>query len=297
MVNKKITSIDDLSVKDITLIAEQAIKFQNSKKVKLVKNPKNIFNLFLEPSTRTTVSFELAAKKLGHNSININFDKSSLSKGETFNDTMNTLISMKPDALIIRDKNDFSPQKISNNIDIPIINAGDGTNEHPTQALLDYCVIKSIFKNKKVSVAICGDIKHSRVAHSNIKLLTKLGYEIHLIAPSYFINKSETKKINPKITFHKDLKDINGIDVLMMLRVQKERIPRGVKNMMSLFKKDFCLQSRHLSNKPFLMHPGPVNRNIEISDEILDSYSKSLILDQVEMGVYLRMACLKYLLK
>lgn len=297
MVNKKITSIDDLSVKDITLIAEQAIKFQNSKKVKLVKNPKNIFNLFLEPSTRTTVSFELAAKKLGHNSININFDKSSLSKGETFNDTMNTLISMKPDALIIRDKNDFSPQKISNNINIPIINAGDGTNEHPTQALLDYCVIKSIFKNKKVSVAICGDIKHSRVAHSNIKLLTKLGYEIHLIAPSYFINKSETKKINPKITFHKDLKDINGIDVLMMLRVQKERIPRGVKNMMSLFKKDFCLQSRHLSNKPFLMHPGPVNRNIEISDEILDSYSKSLILDQVEMGVYLRMACLKYLLK
>ena len=297
MVNKKITSIDDLSVKDITLIAEQAIKFQNSKKVKLVKNPKNIFNLFLEPSTRTTVSFELAAKKLGHNSININFDKSSLSKGETFNDTMNTLISMKPDALIIRDKNDFSPQKISNNIDIPIINAGDGTNEHPTQALLDYCVIKSIFKNKKVSVAICGDMKHSRVAHSNIKLLTKLGYEIHLIAPSYFINKSETKKINPKITFHKDLKDINGIDVLMMLRVQKERIPRGVKNMMSLFKKDFCLQSRHLSNKPFLMHPGPVNRNIEISDEILDSYSKSLILDQVEMGVYLRMACLKYLLK
>ena len=297
MVNKKITSIDDLSVKDITLIAEQAIKFQNSKKVKLVKNPKNIFNLFLEPSTRTTVSFELAAKKLGHNSININFDKSSLSKGETFNDTMNTLISMKPDALIIRDKNDFSPQKISNNIDIPIINAGDGTNEHPTQALLDYCVIKSIFKNKKVSVAICGDIKHSRVAHSNIKLLTKLGYEIHLIAPSYFINKSETKKINPKITFHKDLKDINGIDVLMMLRVQKERIPRGVKNMMSLFKKDFCLQLRHLSNKPFLMHPGPVNRNIEISDEILDSYSKSLILDQVEMGVYLRMACLKYLLK
>jgi len=297
VVNKKITSIDDLSVKDITLIAEQAIKFQNSKKVKLVKNPKNIFNLFLEPSTRTTVSFELAAKKLGHNSININFDKSSLSKGETFNDTMNTLISMKPDALIIRDKNDFSPQKISNNINIPIINAGDGTNEHPTQALLDYCVIKSIFKNKKVSVAICGDIKHSRVAHSNIKLLTKLGYEIHLIAPSYFINKSETKKINPKITFHKDLKDINGIDVLMMLRVQKERIPRGVKNMMSLFKKDFCLQSRHLSNKPFLMHPGPVNRNIEISDEILDSYSKSLILDQVEMGVYLRMACLKYLLK
>ena len=112
MVNKKITSIDDLSVKDITLIAEQAIKFQNSKKLNLVKRPRNIFNLFLEPSTRTTISFELAAKNLGHNLININFDKSSLSKGETFMDTMSTIISMKPDALIIRDKNNFSPQKI-----------------------------------------------------------------------------------------------------------------------------------------------------------------------------------------
>jgi aspartate carbamoyltransferase catalytic subunit len=297
VVNKKITSIDDLSVKDITLIAEQAIKFQNAKKLNLVKNPKNIFNLFLEPSTRTTISFELAAKNLGHNLININFDKSSLSKGETFMDTMGTIISMKPDALIIRDKNNFSPQEISKNINIPVINAGDGTNEHPTQALLDYCVIKSIFKNKKISIGICGDIKHSRVAHSNIKLLTRLGYKIHLIAPNYFLNKSEITKINPEIKFHKDLKNINGIDILMMLRVQKERIPRGGKNMMDSFKKDFCLQSSHLSSKPFLMHPGPVNRNIEISDEVLDNYPKSLILTQVEMGVYLRMACLRYLLK
>ena len=297
MVNKKITSIDDLSVKDITLIAEQAIKFQNSKKLNLVKNPKNIFNLFLEPSTRTTVSFELAAKKLGHNSININFDKSSLSKGETFRDTMNTLISMKPDALIIRDKTNFSPQNISKNLKIPVINAGDGTNEHPTQALLDFCVIKSIYKNKKISIGLCGDIKHSRVAHSNIKLFTKLGYKLHLIAPSYFIDKTEVNKINPNITFHKNLKRINDIDVLMMLRVQKERIPKNGKNMMNSFKKDYCLLSEHLSSKPYLMHPGPVNRNIEISDNVLDNYPKSLILSQVEMGVYLRMACLKYLLK
>ena len=297
MVNKKITSIDDLSVKDINLISNQAIKFKNSKKIQFVKNPKNIFNLFLEPSTRTTVSFELAAKKLGHNSININFDKSSLSKGETFRDTMNTLISMKPDALIIRDKTNFSPQNISKDLNIPVINAGDGTNEHPTQALLDFCVIKSIYKNKKISIGLCGDIKHSRVAHSNIKLFTKLGYKLHLIAPSYFIDKTEVNKINPNITFHKNLKRINDIDVLMMLRVQKERIPKNGKNMMNSFKKDYCLLSEHLSSKPYLMHPGPVNRNIEISDNVLDNYPKSLILSQVEMGVYLRMACLKYLLK
>ena len=297
MVNKKITSIDDLSVKDINLISNQAINFKNSKKIQFVKNPKNIFNLFLEPSTRTTVSFELAAKKLGHNSININFDKSSLSKGETFRDTMNTLISMKPDALIIRDKTNFSPQNISKDLKIPVINAGDGTNEHPTQALLDFCVIKSIYKNKKISIGLCGDIKHSRVAHSNIKLFTKLGYKLHLIAPSYFIDKTEVNKINPNITFHKNLKRINDIDVLMMLRVQKERIPKNGKNMMNSFKKDYCLLSEHLSSKPYLMHPGPVNRNIEISDNVLDNYPKSLILSQVEMGVYLRMACLKYLLK
>jgi len=297
VVNKKITSIDDLSVKDINLIADQAIKFKNSKKIRVAKNPKNIFNLFLEPSTRTTVSFELAAKKLGHNPININFEKSSLSKGETFRDTMNTLISMKPEALIIRDKTNFSPQNISKDLNIPVINAGDGTNEHPTQALLDFCVIKSIYKNKKISIGICGDIKHSRVAHSNIKLLSKLGYKLHLIAPSYFINKTEVNKINPNITFHKNLKRINDIDVLMMLRVQKERIPKDGKNMMNSFKKDFCLMSEHLSSKPHLMHPGPVNRNIEISDNVLDNYSKSLILNQVEMGVYLRMACLKYILK
>jgi len=297
VVNKKITSIDDLSVKDINLISNQAIKFKNSKKNQIAKNPKNIFNLFLEPSTRTTVSFELAAKKLGHNSININFDKSSLSKGETFRDTMNTLISMKPDALIIRDKTNFSPQNISKDLNIPVINAGDGTNEHPTQALLDFCVIKSIYKNKKISIGLCGDIKHSRVAHSNIKLFTKLGYKLHLIAPSYFIDKTEVNKINPNVTFHKNLKRINDIDVLMMLRVQKERIPKNGKNMMNSFKKDYCLLSEHLSSKPYLMHPGPVNRNIEISDNVLDNYPKSLILSQVEMGVYLRMACLKYLLK
>ena len=297
MVNKKITSIDDLSVKDINLISNQAIKFKNSKKIQVAKNPKNIFNLFLEPSTRTTVSFELAAKKLGHNSININFEKSSLSKGETFRDTMNTLISMKPDALIIRDKTNFSPQNISKDLNIPVINAGDGTNEHPTQALLDFCVIKSIYKNKKISIGLCGDIKHSRVAHSNIKLFTKLGYKLHLIAPSYFIDKTEVNKINPNITFHKNLKKISNLDVLMMLRVQKERIPKDGKNMMNSFKKDYCLLSEHLSSKPYLMHPGPVNRNIEISDNVLDNYPKSLILSQVEMGVYLRMACLKYLLK
>ena len=297
MANRKITSIDDLSAKDIQSIAEKAIKFKNSKKRISENKPKNIFNLFLEPSTRTTISFELASKNLGYNSININFEKSSLSKGESFKDTMDTLMSMKPDVLIIRDKNNFSPMEIGKRSKIPVINAGDGTNEHPTQALLDYCVIREIFKKKKIKIGICGDIKHSRVAHSNIKLLSKLGYEIHIIAPTYFLDRKDLKKINNKIIFHKNLNSLKELDILMMLRVQKERIPKGAKNMMSSFKKEFCLQNKHLFNKPYLMHPGPVNRNIEISDDVLDNYPKSLILKQVEMGVFLRMACLQYILK
>ena len=194
MKNRKITSIDDLSAKDIHSIAELAIKFKKSKKRIAGNKTKNIFNLFLEPSTRTTISFELAAKNLGYNSVNINFEKSSLSKGETFNDTMDTLMSMKPDALVIRDKNNFSPMNIAKKSNVPVINAGDGTNEHPTQALLDYCVIKEIFKKKKIKIGICGDIKHSRVAHSNIKLLSKMGYQIHIIAPTYFLNRNELIK-------------------------------------------------------------------------------------------------------
>ena len=123
-----------------------------------------------------------------------------------------------------------------------------------------------------------------------------MGYQIHIIAPTYFLNRNELIKINDKIKFHKNLNYLEKLDVLMMLRVQKERIPKNGKNMMNSFKKDYCLLSEHLSSKPYLMHPGPVNRNIEISDNVLDNYPKSLILSQVEMGVYLRMACLKYLL-
>jgi aspartate carbamoyltransferase catalytic subunit len=210
---------------------------------------------------------------------------------------MDTLISMKPDALIIRDKNNFSPHEIYQKHDIPILNAGDGTNEHPTQALLDLCVIKSIFNDKKIRIGICGDIKHSRVAHSNIKLLTKLDHEIHIIAPNYFLDKAELTKINKKLVFHKSLSKLPKLDVIMMLRVQKERINRNAKIYINSFKKDFCLNSNHLKNKPFLMHPGPVNRNIEIESKVLDEYSKSLILRQVEMGVHLRMACLDFILK
>ena len=292
---RKITSIDDLSLKEINKIADDAIKFSlNKKKIKKSK-VKNIFNLFLEPSTRTTVSFELAAKKLGHNIININFDKSSLSKGETFNDTIATLVSMKPDALIIRDQKEFSPKEIYNNYKIPIINAGDGINEHPTQSLLDYALLKKKFGNKKITIGICGDIKHSRVAHSNIKLFTKLKYNIELIAPDYFLDKKELLKINKNISYSNSLDNIRNLDVIMMLRIQKERINKNLKSSVSKFKSQYCLNLNHLKSSPYLMHPGPVNRNIEISDQVLDTYHKSLILDQVNMGVYVRMACLEYL--
>ena len=292
---KKITSIDDLSLKDIKKIADNAIQFSlNKKKIKKTKI-KNIFNLFLEPSTRTTVSFELAAKKIGHNIININFDKSSLSKGETFKDTMSTLVSMNPDALIIRDQKEFSPRDIYNDHKISVINAGDGKNEHPTQSLLDYAILKKKFGNKKITIGICGDIKHSRVAHSNIKLFTKLNYNIEIIAPNYFIDKKSLLKINKNIKYRNSLNNIENLDVIMMLRIQKERINKNLKLSIANFKNKYCLNLKHLKANPFLMHPGPVNRNIEISDEVLDNYKYSLILDQVKMGVYTRMACLEYL--
>ena len=292
---KKITSIDDLSIKEINKIADDAIKFSLNKKKTKKSKVRNIFNLFLEPSTRTTVSFELAAKKIGHNIININFDKSSLSKGETFKDTMATLVSMNPDALIIRDQREFSPRDIYNNHKISVINAGDGKNEHPTQSLLDYAILKKKFGNKKITIGICGDIKHSRVAHSNIKLFTKLNYNIELIAPDYFLNKNNLLKINKNIKYRNSLNNIDNLDVIMMLRIQKERINKNLKSSVASFKNKYCLNMKHLKSKPFLMHPGPVNRNIEISDDVLDSYKRSLILDQVEMGVYTRMACLEYL--
>lgn len=292
---KKITSIDDLSIKEINKIADDAIKFSLNKKKTKKSKVRNIFNLFLEPSTRTTVSFELAAKKIGHNIININFDKSSLSKGETFKDTMATLVSMNPDALIIRDQREFSPRDIYNNHKISVINAGDGKNEHPTQSLLDYTILKKKFGNKKITIGICGDIKHSRVAHSNIKLFTKLNYNIELIAPDYFLDKNNLLKINKNIKYRNSLNNIDNLDVIMMLRIQKERINKNLKSSVASFKNKYCLNMKHLKSKPFLMHPGPVNRNIEISDDVLDSYKRSLILDQVEMGVYTRMACLEYL--
>ena len=293
---KKITSIDDLSLTEIKLIVDRAIKLSSKPRSIKAKTIKNIFNLFLEPSTRTTVSFELAAKKLGHNIFNINFDKSSLSKGETFEDTMSTLVNMKPDALIIRDRKEHSPIKIFEEHKIPVINAGDGKNEHPTQSLLDYAVLKKTFGNKKITIGICGDIKHSRVAHSNIKLFTKLNYNIEIISPNYFVDKKSVSKINNKIVYKNNLNDINNLDVLMMLRVQKERITKNLNSSLNKYKANFCLKNSHLNSKIYLMHPGPVNRNIEISDEVLDSYKRSLILKQVEMGVYLRMACLEHLL-
>ena len=163
--------------------------------------------------------------------------------------------------------------------------------------MLDLCVIKSIFKDKKIRIGICGDIKHSRVAHSNIKLLTKLDHEIHIISPNYFLDKAELTKINKKLIFHKSLSKMPKLDVIMMLRVQKERINRNAKIYINSFKKDFCLNLNHLKNQPYLMHPGPVNRNIEIESKVLDEYPNSLILRQVEIGVYLRMACLDFILK
>ena len=292
-----IDQFDRKGIEKLFSVADKLEPFASKEKITRVLEGAILGNMFFEPSTRTRISFGASFNLLGGNVREITeVGSSSLAKGESLADTARVL-SGYSDIIVMRHPENGSVKRFADSSRVPVINAGDGTNEHPTQALLDYCVIKEIFKKKKIKIGICGDIKHSRVAHSNIKLLSKMGYQIHIIAPTYFLNRNELIKINDKIKFHKNLNYLEKLDVLMMLRVQKERIPKGAKNMMKSFKKEFCLQNYHLLNKPYLMHPGPVNRNIEISDEVLDNYPKSLILKQVEMGVYLRMACLHYILK
>ena len=210
---------------EISSIVNKALNFQKSIKQKKTNKPKNIFNLFLEASTRTTISFELAAKKLGHNVINVNFEKSSLSKGETFNDTMDTLISMKPDALIIRDKNNFSPHEIFQKHKIPILNAGDGTNEHPTQALLDLCVIKSIFKNKKMNLASLLD-GASIIACNN----EHFGKAQNILAPGKAKNMGDGCETRRRRDKGNDWLILNSIDGNFIDKIDN-RVNRGRKDL------------------------------------------------------------------
>jgi aspartate carbamoyltransferase catalytic subunit len=300
--NRGLLGIEELSRTEIEQILSRARDFQPPPHQPFTRfdvlRGKSVVNLFFEASTRTRTSFEIAARRLGAETISITASGSSVSKGESLVDTLNTLGAMRPDAIVMRHAASGAPHFLSRYLPIPIINAGDGTHEHPTQALLDArTILDRTSSIGGLRVAIIGDIAHSRVARSNIHLLSKFGASIVLCGPAPLLPR-EMSSIAPGIELTNDMrKAIINADVIMMLRVQLERqhepsFPAGE------YFQFFGLRPEHVQlAKPnvIVMHPGPINRGREISSEVADS-QRSAILNQVENGIAVRMAVLERVL-
>ncbi len=295
--------IEGLSRPEIEAILERARFFQplqrqQQKRMDLL-NGRMIVNLFFEASTRTRVSFEIAAKRLGADTVSITASGSSVSKGESLVDTLNTLAAMRPDAIVMRHAASGAPHFLARYLDIPIINAGDGAHEHPTQALLDARTILDQRPTlEKLRVAIIGDLAHSRVARSNIHLLSKFGASIVLCGPATLLPRGMAQ-IASGVDLTYDIREaVKNADVVMMLRVQLERqhepsAPAGE------YFSQYGLKLEHLAlTKPdaIVMHPGPMNRGQEIASDVADS-QRSVILNQVENGIAVRMAVLEKVLR
>ena len=305
--NKHLLSINDLSAEEAFEILNTASELAKISDGPMKKLPtlrgRTVVNLFFEDSTRTRISFESAAKRLSADVINFSAKGSSVSKGESLKDTAQTLQAMGADAVVIRHGASGAAQRLADSgwISASVINAGDGTHEHPTQALLDAFTIRSRFPDLKGSfkglrVAIVGDILHSRVARSNVLLLTKLGASVTLVAPPTLIPVGVVDW-NVKVSYDLDsvLKDV---DVLMMLRVQSERMANSFFPSEREYSRGYGLDSARLNSlgsNAIVMHPGPMNRGLEISAESADSH-KSVVLAQVSNGVLVRMAVLYQLL-
>jgi len=288
-------SIDSLTDEQIGAILDRADHFFGAKLIAdsvTVLNGKLVFNLFYENSTRTLMSFATASHRLGASLVTMPVEQSSVKKGESLGDTARTLNAMGPDLLVIRHGTNGAPTAVAEIMDAPVVNAGDGTNEHPTQALLDAATIRRRFgKIEGLKIAICGDIKHSRVARSNTKLLTRLGAEVRLAGPAELMPEEL-----PQLTVDQA---IDGADVVMMLRVQRERLESDLGDAPGEFLRRYGLTADRLERAArgaVVMHPGPMNRGVEIDGAIADDPERSLITMQVAMGVAVRMACLELLL-
>jgi aspartate carbamoyltransferase catalytic subunit len=251
-----------------------------------------VFNVFYENSTRTAMSFATAAHRLGASAISLSVEHSSVKKGETLEDTARTLNAMRPDALVIRHRENGAPAAVALIMDAPVINAGDGTNEHPTQALLDAASMRQHFgRLEGLKVAICGDIKHSRVARSNARLLPRLGAEVRLAGPPELMPDGIARLSVDEA--------IEGADVVMMLRIQRERLEQDLGDGPGEYLERYGLTPERLEKaaaNAVVMHPGPMNRGVEIDSLVADDPQRSLIALQVEMGVAMRMACLQMLI-
>ena len=296
---KHLLGIQNLSVleaKEILTEAKSFIKLNRGSSKKLdVLRGKTQINLFFEPSTRTQSSFDLAGKRLGADVMTMNMGNSALKKGETLIDTAMTLNAMHPDIIVVRHQDSGASNLLSQKVNCAVLNAGDGRREHPTQALLDALTIMEK-KNKieGLKIAICGDILHSRVARSNIYLLNMLGADINIVAPSNLMPK-DLKKFGVN-TFTNMKEGVKDCDIVMMLRLQNERMTSSFLSSNREYYEYYGLTPDKLEkakSDAIIMHPGPMNRGIEIDTKLADDINKSVIKEQVELGVAVRMACLK----
>jgi aspartate carbamoyltransferase catalytic subunit len=300
LANKDILGTEQLSREEIEGILDTAVSFKEISTRQIKKVPtlrgRTIINLFFEASTRTRTSFEIAGKRLSADVINISASTSSTVKGESLLDTAYNLEAMNPDLLIVRHSASGAPHMIAKHIKCPVINAGDGAHEHPTQALLDLLTIREHSKQLTgLKVAIVGDIAHSRVARSNIHAMLKCGMDVTVVGPPTMIPVG-MECLGVKVLH--DLEEaVSQVDVVMMLRIQLERQNEGLFPSFREYSNLFCLTTdklKHSRKDILIMHPGPVNRGIEIALDVMEG-PHSVILDQVNNGVALRMA-LMYLL-
>ena len=299
--HRHLLGIEGLSVPEISHILQKSDEYvgqnrQTDKKVDVLRG-RTVINLFFEDSTRTRTSFELAGKRLSADVINMTVQSSSVNKGETLIDTASTLNAMHPDVLVVRHPDSGAVKLLSEKVNCAVINGGDGSHEHPTQALLDALTIRRRRGGLSgLLVAICGDITHSRVARSNIHLLNTMGARVRLIAPRTLI-PSGIERMGVEV-FHDMAEGLRDCDIVMMLRLQRERMDGNflpsIREYFHFFGLDYEKLS-HAKEDALIMHPGPMNRGVEIDTDVADDVGRSVIREQVEMGVAVRMAVLELL--
>jgi aspartate carbamoyltransferase catalytic subunit len=299
--HRHLLGIEGLQPAEIQHLLDRADSYvelgrQADKKLSILRGRTQI-NLFFESSTRTRTSFELAGKRLGADVVNMSVGSSSIKKGETLIDTAMTLNAMHPDVLVVRHQDSGAVALLARHVDTAVINAGDGSHEHPTQALLDALTIRRRKgRIEGLTVAICGDVMHSRVARSNILLLTAMGARVRLVAPKTLLPAAIERY---GVEVHHDMsKGLADADIVMMLRLQTERMQGSfVPSVREYFHLFGLTYAKLAAAKPdaLIMHPGPMNRGVEIAGDVADDINRSAILDQVELGVAVRMACLETL--
>jgi len=299
--HRHLLGIEGLSADEITLLLDLSDTYvaQNrlADKKRALLSGRTLINLFFESSTRTRTSFELAGKRLGSDVINMQVAHSSIKKGETLLDTALTLNAMHPDVLVVRHPESGAVQLLAQKVECAVINGGDGSHEHPTQALLDALTIRRrLGRLSRITVAICGDLQHSRVARSNIHLLNIMGARVRAVGPPTLVPRV-IERLGVEV-FHDMAKGLKDVDVVMMLRLQTERMQGNYVPSIREYFRFFGLDYAKLgAAKPdaLVMHPGPMNRGVEIDSEVADDFGRSAIQMQVEMGVAVRMAVLDIL--